>query len=68
MNKDELIRIAELAESKIFRHSEAIREIVFNSDYASPTLESLVDTMKTDLDILLKSFRQLSELTYNDNK
>lgn len=63
MNKNELVRVVELAESKIFKNSENIRQIIFNYDYSSPLLEEIVSDMKVDLDVLIKTSRQLSILT-----
>lgn len=63
MNKNELVRVVELAESKIFKNSENIRQIIFNNNYSSPLLEEVVSDMKVDLDVLIKTSRQLSILT-----
>ena len=66
MNKDELTRIVTLAEAKIFKNSENIRQIIFNNEYSSPILEDIVSDMKTDLDVLVKASRRLSLLSDND--
>lgn len=63
MNINELVRVVELAESKIFKNSENIRRIIFDNDYSSPLLEEVVSDMKVDLDVLIKASRQLSILT-----
>lgn len=63
MDRNELVRVVELAESKIFKNSENIRQIIFNNNYSSPLLEEVVSDMKVDLDVLIKASRQLGILT-----
>lgn len=68
MNKDELIRVTELAESKIFKNSENLRRLVFDGDFSSPLLEEIVQQMKIDLDLILSASRQLGPMINSKSK
>lgn len=62
MNRDELERIVELAEAKVFKNSETLRSIVFSEDYSSPLLEEIVQDMHTDLNLIVSAVRQLGPM------
>lgn len=62
MNRDELERVIELAEAKVFKNSETLRSIVFSEDYSSPLLEEIVQSMHTDLNLIVSAARQLGPI------
>lgn len=68
MNRDELKRIVELAEAKVFKNSETLRSIVFSEDYSSPLLEEIVQQMKVDLDLILNASRRLGSMLNNKSQ
>ena len=67
MNRDELKRIVELAEAKIFKNSETLRSIVFSEDYSSPLLEEIVQDMHADLNLIISAARQLGPIIRESN-
>lgn len=67
MNRDELKRIVELAEAKVFKNSETLRNIVFSEDYSSPLLEEVVQDMRTDLNLIVSAARQLGPIIRDSN-
>jgi hypothetical protein len=67
MNRNELERVIELAEAKVFRNSETLRSIVFSEDYCSPLLEEIVQDMHVDLNLIVSAARQLSPMIRNSN-